>query len=205
LKIAPARRQPRLAAVKASLPEKQEENLEKDIYLARWSNLLAAMAILAATITMIVLIYPLIFDGPIVLATDHGAKVWNTKLFDIPVFERFTVLILLYLPSFAWLYVVLQVFRLARNYRDGQVFGEINARCFVRIGAALALIGGFETINVPFVAYFLYWRGICPWLADVSWLHLIQPNMFMAGLFFFILGKIMRRASALEENDRLMI
>ena len=179
--------------------------MKKDIYLARWSNLLAAMAILAATITVIVLIYPLIFDGPIVLAREHGAKIWNTKLLDIPIFERFTVLIVLYLPSFAWLYGVLQIFRLARNYRAGKVFGELNARCFVQIGVALGLIGVFETIYLPIISYFLYWRGISPWLVDLSWLNLIQPNMFMAGLFFFVLGKIMRRASELEETDRLMI
>ena len=85
--------------------------------------------------------------------------------------------------------MVLQVFRLARNYRAGQVFGEINARCFVRIGMALGLIGVFETIYFPFINYFLYWRGISPWLADMPWLAVIRPNMFLAGLFFFVLGK----------------
>jgi hypothetical protein len=179
--------------------------MQKDIYLARWSNVLAAMAILAAVITGLALAYPLIFNGPIVLAKEHGAEIWKTQLLDMPVFERFTVLIVLYLPSFAWLYAVLQVFRLARNYHAGQIFGEANARCFVLIGIALGVMGIVETVYFPILNYFLYWRGISPWLADMPWLAVIRPDMFMAGLFFFILGKIMRRASDLEENDRLMI
>ena len=179
--------------------------MQEDIYLARWSNLLAAMAVLAAAITAAALAYPLIFDGPIVLAKEHGAEVWKTQVLDIPVFERLTVLIALYLPSFAWLYVVLQIFWLARNYRAGQIFAESNARHFMQIGVALALMGVFETIYFPFINYFLYWRGISPWLADMPWLAFIRPDMFTAGLFFFVLGKIMRRASSLEENDRLMI
>jgi hypothetical protein len=179
--------------------------VEKDIYLTRWSNLLAGMAILAAIITSLALAYPLVFNGPLILMREHGADIWKTQIFDIPVFERVVVLFILYLPSFAWLFAIAQVFAIARNYITGAVFAEYNARCFVRIGIALAAMGVAETVYYPMINYFLFWRGISPWLADMPLLVVLRPDMFMAGLFFYVLGKIMRRASALEENDRLMI
>jgi hypothetical protein len=181
------------------------KRVQKDIYLTRWSNVLAAMAVLAGVVTALTMIYPLIFDGPIVLAKAHGAEIWKMQILDMPVFERLTVLLALYMPSFAWLYIILHIFRLARNYRTGQIFGEVNACGFVRIGVALALMGLFQTIDYPFINHFLNWRGITPWLGEMPLVALIRPDMFMAGLFFYVLGKIVRRASDLEESDRLVI
>jgi hypothetical protein len=179
--------------------------VSKDIQLIRWSNVLAAMAILAAVITLIGMAYPLFFGGAVALAKDHGATFWSTPIGSLPLFERSVVMFITYLDSFAWLYAVRHILLLASNYRTGRVFGEANARSFMRIGVALGLIGVFNTLTYPFLNYFLFWRGVSPWLGDLSWLHLVQPNYLTAGLFFFILGKIMRRAGELEESDRLMI
>ncbi len=179
--------------------------MSKDIHLTRWCNLLAVMAVFTALVTAAAVFYPLIFNGTIALSKDHAAQFWKTTMAEMPVFERLVVLGLLSLASAAWLYGLLQIFRLARNYRTGQIFGEANARYFVRIGVALGLIGILQSLTYPALNHFLYWRGISPWLGDMPLLFLIRPDYLMAGLFFFVLGKIMRRASELEETDRLMI
>jgi hypothetical protein len=179
--------------------------LSKDIHLTRWSNLLTVMAVFTAVLTVMTAFYPLIFNGPLGLVKDNGAKVWTTTVQELPVFERLTVVFTSALYNFAWLYALVQIVRLARHFRAGHIFAEANARCFVRIGAALGLMGILQTLTYPLLNYFLYWRGISPWLGDMSLLDTIHPDYVMAGVFFFVLGKIMRRASELEESDRLMI
>ena len=179
--------------------------MSKDIHLTRWSNLLTVMAVLTALLTVVAAFYPLIFNGPVGLFKDGGAKIWTTTVQELPLFERLTVVFIEALSNFAWLYALLQIVRLARSYRAGHIFGEANARCFVRIGVALGLMGILQTLTYPVLNYFLFWRGVSPWLGDMPALFTIHPDYVMAGVFFFVLGKIMRRASELEESDRLMI
>jgi hypothetical protein len=66
-------------------------------------------------------------------------------------------------------------------------------------------MGILHFVTYPAINYFLFWRGISPWLGDMPGLFLFRIDYLMAGVLFFVLGKIMRRASELEETDRLMI
>jgi hypothetical protein len=93
----------------------------------------------------------------------------------------------------------------ARRYRKGQIFEEENARRLVRLGLALAAIGVLNTLSLPIFNMLLYWRGVSPWLADMPFILVFEPDYVMAGLFFVILGKIMRRGSELEERDRSIL
>jgi hypothetical protein len=179
--------------------------LKDDIYLRRWCNILAAMAIFTALVTSIAIFAPLFVDAPIGLVKNGGAQSWVTVFSGLPLVDRLTILFIHSFEPAVWLYAVLQIFRLARNYRGGQIFGEANARCFIRIGAALGLMGILHFVTYPAINYFLFWRGISPWLGDMPGLFLFRIDYLMAGVLFFVLGKIMRRASELEETDRLMI
>lgn len=180
--------------------------MQKDVHLKRWSNLLAVVAILAAVVVLFRLADAVSFDGTIRFIKENGAQKWDIKLSDIPLFERLTVVALRSVPPLGTLYTFLQVFLLARNYRSGQIFSAANARYFVRIGLALLVMAAIGTVTFPFLNHFLYWRGISPWLADLPPLQwMLRPGNVLVGLFCLILGKIMQRASELEENDRMMI
>lgn len=179
--------------------------MPKDVRLTHWSNVLLVLAVLTMVYTIAIPIYVLIFDGVIGLAKDHGKQIWTTTFHALPVFERVVVLSLNAVANVVWVYGIWQIARLAIYYRQGKIFEQENAHCFLRLGVALGLIGIILSADYPITNLFLHWRGISPWLGDMDAMFIIHPDYIMAGIFFFIIGRIMRRAGELEESDRLIV
>lgn len=177
----------------------------QDKKIMRWSTFLFVMVIFALVINVAALIYPTIYDVPISISKNSGKDIWNTTASALPILDFTVVIALNSFASVAWLYGLLQIGRLAKHYRGGRIFEEHNAVCFIRLGIALVFVGIGNSLNYPIANLFLYWRGVTPWLGDMPPLFLVQPDYLMAGVFFFVLGKIMRRANELEETNRLII
>lgn len=164
-----------------------------------------AMVLLAAIINIAEPIYEY-FYGLVGLVKDEGKTIWTTLISELPFVDRIASITLSSLDSLAWLYVLLQIWRLARYYQNGHIFEERNALCFMRVGMGLCIMGFLQTAEYPVGAHYLYWRGISPWLADMPPIvFAIRADLLMAGVFFFVLGKIMRRAVELEETNRLIV
>jgi hypothetical protein len=174
-----------------------------DQELRRWSLVLTVLAAVTLAWTALEPLTLFWDDGPIALA--RGTEIWSTSLRALPGLDRAVVLIVTLLPQVAWVFGVAQVFRLARRYASGRVFDLANTGCFVRLGASLVAMGLMQPAIVPVLARWLNARGIAPWVPDASLLQLFEPDLIMAGAFFFVLGKIMRRGTELQESDRLTI
>lgn len=175
----------------------------KDAKLARWSAallLMAALTVIAGLAEPVSLAFT---DGPVVLM--RGAEVWRTTFHRLPVADRVLLLLILGLPQLVWFYIVAQIVVLARRYRAGAVFDPRNPRCFTRIGAALGVMAVLSAIAVPLAAWMLYARGDCPWMADVSLLAALDPDLLLAGGFLFVVGSVMRRGAELQEAESLTI
>ena len=153
------------------------------------------------------LIVPITFivegDQPLVFA--KGQELFKFTLGELPAFERTVIFAVLFIPALIWVYGVLQIVRLALSYRTGEVFAARNSGYFIVLGIVLVVIGICDALAYPIVNIFMYERGISPWLGDIRLLQTLEPDMIMAGLFFVILGKIMRRGAELQEFDRLTI
>lgn len=176
-----------------------------DPRLTRWSTVLMAMVAFAAFVNLAAPVYEFFF-GFFGVVKDQGQKIWTTQFSALPLPDRFAVLAIASCDSAAWLYGLLQVGRLAQYYRRGYIFEERNAVCFIRLGVALGVLGLAQSAQYPLSVIYLYWRGITPWLADMPpSLFIIRPDFLMAGVFFYVLGKIMRRAKELEETNRLIV
>lgn len=179
--------------------------MPKDIRLIRWSNLLLALAIICALLAVAVPVYIIFSDAPIVLLKENGKTAWNTTFNALPAVDRVVVFALTFSSSVAWLYGLLQIARLAVFYRQGAIFEFRNARCFIHLGGAFVIIAILETVTGPLINVFLYWRGISPWLGSMPVLFAIKFDYLMAGVFFFVLGKIMIYGNELEESDRMIV
>jgi hypothetical protein len=186
---------------RASVPPVPVE--PQDRYLARWSRSLTLLIAAAALFSIAAPVY-LAADGQAFIFVS-GEKTWRFMFSDLPWLDRIVFLPLISSTKIVWLYGLYQIYRLARQYRRGQIFDDANARRFVLLGVALAVIGVLDMAVYPIANVFLYWRGISPWLADMPFLLVFSPDYLMAGLFFIILGKIMRRGSDLEERDRSIV
>jgi hypothetical protein len=175
----------------------------QDITLHRWSGVLLMLAILTIVISFIAPVVLLSGDAPLILA--KGADIWRTTLSQLPRFEGALCVVITSLPNIAWVYCVVQILLLARLYRSGKVFTQENTRYFRRIGVGLTLMGFLSALMLPIIGYMLYYRGISPWLPDMPLLTLFEPDLLMAGVFFYVLGKIMQRGVELQENDDLTV
>lgn len=179
--------------------------MPQDAQFIRWSNVLYVMAIITAVVDAAVPFYILIYDLPLTFAKGNGQEHWSFTVMTLPLVARVIVFSILCSTNVAWLYGLLQVLRLARYYRQGIIFDKRNALCFLRLGVAFGIMGIVGTLAYPATNIYLYWQGISPWLADMPLLFILQPDYLMAGVFFFVLGKIMKRAGELEESDRLIV
>ncbi len=174
-----------------------------DMTLRRWSGVLLMLAGLTIIISFIAPLVLLSGDAPLVLA--KGADVWRTTLSQLPLLEASLCVVVTSLPNVAWVYCVVQILLLARLYRAGKVFTQENSRYFRRIGIGLTVMGFLSVLVLPVIGHLLYYRGISPWLPDMPLLAVFEPDLLMAGVFFYVLGKIMQRGTELQENEDLTV
>lgn len=176
----------------------------RDGPLYKWATVLMVLALIALAFSLFALGMGLFgSDAPLVL--NKGMEVWKTSLHDLKTFDYSVIYTLLALPEIAWVYCVLQMTKLAVYYRKGWVFEHQNVICFVNIGKGLIIMGITSAIIYPAIAFFLYFREVSPWLADIPWLASFDPDLIVSGTFFFVLGKIMARGVELATLDRLTV
>lgn len=177
--------------------------MDSDATLTRWSKILLLLAVATALQSVAEVVALFLGDGPIVLA--RGGELWRTSFGELPAFETTAVAAIVLGPQLAWVFVAFQVGKLAVNYRRGNLFDASASRCFLRIGAGLAVMGALDTLAYPALNHLFYWRGISPWLANQSVLAELRLDLIMAGAFFFILGKIMTRGAELQDLERFTV
>ena len=173
-----------------------------DKELNRWSIALIVLALCSALMSVI-LPFDEIFFQPITLT--HGSEIWRISQNTLPMGMRIGVGLLCWAPHIAWIYAIIQVIRLAKNYRRGVLFDSCNTGCFICIGMALAFMGIVNSATYPLLSAILFYGGITPAFADISILYAIQPEYVMAGAFFYVVGRIMRRASELHDFDQYTV
>ncbi len=158
-----------------------------DKALVRWSNILLLLATITAIMSVVSPVIQLLDDSPLMLM--KGKDIWKTTMGELPRKEAVITFFVLMLPNLAWTYSVLQMLKLALYYRRGHVFEDRNTRCFVKIGIGLTVMGVTGSLILPIINYLYFYRGISPWIGDMSWLGILQPDLIMAGwVFFFFWG-----------------
>lgn len=165
--------------------------------------MLRILSVVTALFTIASPVYALSHECPITLL--KGQEEWKIDLFALGWFDFLAVFTVVMLPKFAWLASLFNILMLARRYEHGRIFDQANARRFVRIGECLVLVGLLDCMIAPFINYFLYWRGISPWVGDMPLAYVVQPNYVAAGVFFVVMGKVTQRAFELQEDNRLIV
>jgi hypothetical protein len=174
-----------------------------DIYLKRWSSVLYILVAFGALYYLFSGARFLYGDGRIVLI--HGKQLWRISLGELSIADRLAMFGIVSPPDVVLLYSYWQLFKLAGNFRRGAVFHNNNASLLVRTGCGLITMGFLNALSFAIGRCYLYWRGISPWFGDSTITFGVKYNYVMVGLFLFVLGQVMRRASELEENQRLIV
>lgn len=174
-----------------------------DVYIVRWSNILSVLVVLAALLTIVLIVKFALNDGKIFLMHDEQIHIFF--LTDLAWPEFCVAVACVFSVEITWMCGLLQLFRLARHFRQGRIFDENNSKLLMRLSYVLAIITAIDAVTAPILSVMFYWRGVTPWLSDLPVFELIEPTYVLAAIFFFILAKVMSRAVELEKESRLYV
>ncbi|MCA8883871.1 MAG: DUF2975 domain-containing protein [Rhodobacteraceae bacterium] len=175
-----------------------------DRALTGWSRLLWGLALLtlALNVAQLSLLW---FEPVLPITLTSGDEVWSTDFHDQPRHVQIALIALVTGSELPWIFAVVQIALLGRDYMRGTVFTENNTRRFQKIGLALIALGVFGSLLHPAIAALLFAFGGAPWMADMAPLFTLEIDYLMAGLLFFVIGKIMQRGLELQTSDQFTI
>jgi len=172
--------------------------------MSRLINLLFVLIAVTAILSLTDMVFVFQSDFPLALQID--GEVWIRKISEFLVSDRVAILSMIELTTIPWYWALFMMWRLAKLYRDGQYFTPQNSRCFVGIAYALIAMSVLETLLAPIIGGYLYHRGIIDGLPDMNvTLIFADTDLLTAGLFFFLIGIIMEKASILKEEADMTI
>jgi hypothetical protein len=142
-------------------------------------------------------------NGKIGLLHDDKVEIFFVKALPLPFFG--VTIMCIACNQSIWMFGLLQLFRLARYFRQGRIFDEANARCLRRLSGVMAALCVANAANPVIISFAFYMGGVTSWLSQLPILELIHAPIALASIFFFILSKIMSRAVEMEKESRLYV
>ncbi|KIC13644.1 DUF2975 domain-containing protein [Leisingera sp. ANG-DT] len=147
-----------------------------------------------------------VFHSDLPIALQINGEVWIQKVSEFSISDRGVVFSLVELSEAAWFWTLYNMWCLAGLYRRGQYFTPQNSQCFLRIGYALIVMAVLDTLLVPALSGYLYYRGITEGLVDMDIALIVSElDLMTAGLFFLLIGAIMDKASNMQEEAEMTI
>ena len=172
--------------------------------MSRLINLLFVLIAVTAIMSLVDTI--IVFDSDFPLALQIDGDVWIRQISEFSVSDRVAIFSMIELTTLPWYWALFMMWCLAKLYRDGQYFTPQNSRCFVGIAYALIAMSILDTLLAPAVGGYFYYRGIIDGLPDMNvTMILAETDLLTAGLFFFLIGIIMEKASTLKEEADMTI
>ena len=141
-------------------------------------------------------------DKPVALFIN--GELWTKKISSFQVQDRLAIFGILNAKTLLWLIALYQIWRLCRLYSHAEFFTTRNALCFSNVGRSLIGMAVVDTLIVPLVGAFLKYRGIIPKMPDMD-VFMPELDLLVAGLFFWLIAKIMERAAIMREEADLTI
>lgn len=141
-------------------------------------------------------------DKPVALFIN--GELWTKKISYFEIQDRLVVFGILNTKTLLWLIALYQIWRLCQLYNRAEFFTVRNAFCFANVGHALIGMAVVDTLIVPLVGVFLKYRNIIPQMPDMN-IFMPELDLLAAGLFFWLIAKIMERAAIMREEIDLTI
>ncbi|MCA1907427.1 MAG: hypothetical protein LDL39_03610 [Magnetospirillum sp.] len=174
-----------------------------DAKLTRWSFLLFVFAALSGLQAIVAPILLMVNGTPITLS--HGSEIWSTTLQALSAVDGAMLVTAVMAPQLAWIYAMAQVALLALDYRRGLLFHSSLTKRFIRLGVAMFVASVLGSTAAPVLGQIFFARGVLPWVPDIPLFAAVDTSLAMAGVLFFVLGKVMQRGAELQDSDSLTI
>lgn len=132
-------------------------------------------------------------------------ELWFREFSSFNVRDKLIVFLIEEAFSFAWLFVIYQFWALCALYNQGRIFTTRNAFKFKHMAFGLIAMSLAQTLMLPLTGLYLTSQGILGKMPDLDWAVMIDVNFLTAGILFWLIAKIMERASLLQEEAELTV
>lgn len=145
------------------------------------------------------------FFSDVLIMLPVNGQTWSQSISAFSLDDRLALLGLMSPGKILWLFILYQFWILCRLYRQNKIFTVQNARCFAKIGWILMVLCIFEMGIIHLVGGYLYYRDITPSMTDITDPFVFNFDFFVAGLFFWLIAKIMEHAAMMRAEADLTI
>ena len=139
------------------------------------------------------------------LSLHIDGALWSRQFSSFNPRDQFVIFLIEEAFSLAWLFVIYQFWALCALYKQGWIFTTQNASKFKYMALGLMAMSLAETLALPLTGLYFTSRGILGQMPDLDLAVIIDVNFLTAGILFWLIAKIMERASILQEEADLTV
>lgn len=142
------------------------------------------------------------------LYLEIDGEIWSQGFWEFPLLERWVMFEFFMLPLLIVVWASYQLIQLCGEYRRGNIFSVGSITRIHKFAVATLSLAAVESAIFPIIVGFLHLRGALPGAPDLSLLTLISVvefEIFMVGVLFFLIARVMRRGLELESEQELTI
>lgn len=132
-------------------------------------------------------------------------ELWSREFSSFNAHDKFIIFLIEEAFSFAWLFVIYQFWALCALYKQGRIFTTKNASKFKYMGFGLIAMSLAQTLILPLTGLYLTSQDVLEQMPDLDLAVIIDVNFLTAGILFWLIAKIMERASILQEEAELTV
>jgi len=177
--------------------------MQDDNVIKRSVFVLRMFCLLTAGLQILLNIAAFFGDGAVILPLNNG--VWTKAFSEFSLLDRLIVFSIEEATTIFWLFVLYQFWSLCSLYSQGLIFTSDNAQKFKSMAYGLIAMSVAETLMTPVEIMFLGYKNILTEMPQYDFTDAIDTNFLTAGILFYLIAKIMGRASLLQEDADLTV
>lgn len=178
----------------------QNQRMRQLVRLLKWLIYLAV----AAQIAGLGLFF---FNGGELHLMIEG-EIWSRRIEALNAADQLFVTAIISSSAAMLIWGMSHVAMLCRLYQGGMIFSIDCIQCFKKFAVALLLVAILETAAVPALVGYLWSRGVIPAFPEFDLpvlMDIVQVEIFMVGILFFVIARIMEVGAEMQDEMALTV
>ena len=135
-------------------------------------------------------------------------EIWEKRILDLTLGNQIMVGVYMFIPTAILIWGLVQIDGLCTFFSKGMIFCNGTVLKFKRFALALLLLGVVEMLITPMLIAYLKLVGIAPAWPDMDFslvLDLLELEVVMVGVLFFVISRIMETGLAMKDEMELTV
>ena len=178
----------------------QNQRMRQLVRLLKWLIYLAV----AAQVAGLALVF---FNGGELHLLIEG-EIWSRRVDEMNAADQLFVTAIMCSSAAMLIWGMSHVAMLCRLYQGGLIFSADCIQCFKKFALALLFVAILETASVPALVGYLWVREVLPAFPEFDLtilMDIVQVEIFMVGILFFVIARIMEVGVEMQDEMALTV